>query len=81
MTDTQTLGTIAIIVAVVAILLYIWDRRTKQEPVDWLNAAKLAVGAGGVAGSVAYAVDGDAIGNVMETVAQAQDMFVGRPAF
>lgn len=85
MTDTQTLGTIVGIVAVVAVILYVWDRRTKKESVDWFSAIKLALGAGGVAGGVAYAVDGDAIETVLEAgqsaVAQAQDMFVGRPAF
>jgi membrane-associated protease RseP (regulator of RpoE activity) len=85
MTDPQTIGIIAGIVAVVAIVLYVWDRRTKRESVDWVNAAKLALGAGGVAGGVAYAVDGDAIETAVEAgqavVAQAQDMFVGRPTF
>jgi hypothetical protein len=85
MTDPQTIGIIVGLVAVVAVVLYVWDRRTKKESVDWANAVKLAVGAGGVAGGVAYAVDGDAIETAVEAgqavVAQAQDMFVGRPAF
>lgn len=85
MTDVQTLGTIAIVVAIVVAVLYIWDRRTKQETIDWFNAVKLALGAGSIAGGVAYAVDGDAIESVIDAgqtaVAHAQDMFVGRPAF
>lgn len=85
MTDTRTLGTIVAVVVVVAVVLYVWDRRSKQESVDWVSAAKLALGAGGVAGGVAYAVDSDAIESVVEAgqaaVSQAQEMFVGRPAF
>jgi len=85
MTDPQTIGIIVGLVAVVAVVLYVWDRRSKKESVDWANAVKLAMGAGGVAGGVAYAVDGDAIETAVEAgqavVAQAQDMFVGRPAF
>ena len=82
MTDAQTIGIIAVVVAAVAIVLYVWDRRTKRESIDWMNATKLAIGAGGIAGGVAYAVDGEAIVEAGQAaVSQAQEMFVGRPAF
>lgn len=82
MTDAQTIGIIAAVVAAVAIVLYVWDRRTKRESIDWMNATKLAIGAGGIAGGVAYAVDGEAIVEAGQAaVSQAQEMFVGRPAF
>ena len=50
MTELESLAMIAGVVAVLALVLYVWDRRTKEQPVDVLDAAKLAIGAGGVAG-------------------------------
>ena len=82
MMDVQTLGMIAAVVAVVALVLYVWDRRTKQQPVDVLDAAKLALGASSVAGGVAYAVTGVDASVVEEAVsAVADEMFVGKPEF
>ncbi len=82
MIDYQTLGILAAVFASVAVLLYVWDRRSKHEEVDVMDAAKLAIGAGGVAGGVAYAVGTDAIEEaVSEGAAMAQEMFVGKPEF
>lgn len=85
MSDAQTIGIILGAVALVAIVLYVWDRRTKQEPIDWSTAGKLAVGAGGLTGGVLYAVGDDAVESVVEAttsvVSAAQDMFVGKPGF
>ena len=82
MTDTQTYLAIAGVVAVLAIVLYVWDCRTKSESIDWLNAAKLSIGAGGIAGGVAFAVGGDTIVEASSSVMDAaQDMFVGKPGF
>jgi hypothetical protein len=82
MTDTQTYLAIAGVVAVVAIVLYVWDCRNKAESVDWMNATKLGIGAGGIAGGVAFAVGGDAIAEASSSVVDAaQEMFVGKPGF
>lgn len=80
--DLQTLGIVAVIVAAVVVLLYVWDRRTKQAPVDLGDAAKLALGAGTVAGGVAMAVTGDVPEGVVEKAVEVtQEMFVGNPSF
>lgn len=80
--DMQTLAIVAAIVAAVVVLLYIWDRRTKQVPVDLADAAKLALGAGTVAGGVAMAVTGDVPEGAVEKVVEVtQEMFVGKPEF
>ncbi len=83
--DYQTLGIVVAVVVVVAVVLYIWDRNTKSQPVDVMDAAKLAVGAGGNAGGVAYALGGDAITEAVEQTVNisdvVQDMFVGKPGF
>ena len=80
--DLQTLAILAAIVAAVVVLLYVWDRRTKQVPVDLADAAKLALGAGTVAGGVAMAVTGDVPEGVVEKAVEVtQEMFVGNPSF
>lgn len=83
--DTQTIGIIVAVVVVVTVVLYIYDRRTKQQPVDLADAAKLAMGAGSIAGGVTYAVGGEGISQAVETITKAadvtQEMFVGKPEF
>ncbi len=85
MSDVYTLGMIAGVVAVVAFVLYIWERTSKNQEIEWLDAGKLALGAGGVAGGVAYAVGSDGVDAAVESVTSAasaaQDMFVGKPGF
>ena len=82
MKELESLGVIVGVVVVLAIVLYVWDRRSKSEPVDILDAAKLAIGAGGVAGGVAYAVGSEDVAEVMTSAAaSAQEMFVGKPEF
>lgn len=82
MSDLYILGGIAVVVACVALALYVWERNTKGEEVEWTDAIKLAMGAGSVASGVAYAVGTDGAEAAVETVtAAAQDMFVGKPGF
>ena len=81
MMDTQTIGTIVGVVVLVTVVLYVWDRRTKHQSVDYFDAMKLAVGAGGIAGGVTYAVSSDLLPDVMESVSGVQEMFVGKPEF
>ena len=77
-----TLAMIAGVVAVIAFVLYIWDRKTKGDDIEWLDAGKLALGAGGAAGGIAYAVGADDVAEVVATVTdKAQEMFVGKPEF
>ena len=80
--DTYTLAMIAGVVAVIAFVLYIWDRKSKGEDIEWLDAGKLALGAGGAAGGIAYAVGAEEVTEAVSAVAtQAQEMFVGKPEF
>jgi hypothetical protein len=81
--DIQTIGMIVAAVAVVMLVLYVMDRRSKEQPIEIVDAAKLAVGASTIAGGVAYAVAGaeDAAGLVETVTETAQEMFVGKPDF
>ena len=79
---TYTLAMIAGVVAVIAFVLYIWDRKSKGAEVEWLDAGKLALTAGGAAGGIAYAVGSDDVVEAVTTVTdKAQEMFVGKPEF
>ena len=80
--DVQTIGIIAAVVIVSVVVWYIFDRRYKQQPLAVVDAAKLAIGAGAIAGGVTYAVSGDSLPEVVEKVTEtAQEMFVGKPEF
>jgi Flp pilus assembly protein TadB len=85
MIDTKTIGIIVAAVVAVVVVLYIYDRRTKQQAVDMLDAAKLAVGAGAIAGGVTYAVGGDGLPDVVESIEKGselvQEIFTGKPEF
>lgn len=80
--DTYTLAMIAGVIAVIAFVLYIWDRKSKGADIEWLDAGKIALTAGGAAGGVAYAVGAEDVADVVTSVAdKAQEMFVGKPEF
>jgi hypothetical protein len=83
MSDTlYTLTMIAGVVAVAAFVLYVWDRKSRGAEIEWLDAGKLALGAGGAASGIAYAVGADDVADVVATVTDtAQEMFVGKPEF
>ena len=77
-----TLAMIAGVVSVLAFVLYVWDRKSKGADVEWLDAGKLALSAGGAAGGIAYAVGSDEVAEAVTAVADtAQEMFVGKPEF
>jgi hypothetical protein len=81
--DLQMIGTIIAVVVVVTVVLYIYDRRSKQQAVEVVDAAKLAIGAGAIAGGVTYAVGGESLPAIVESASVAteavQEMFVGKP--
>lgn len=79
--DLYLFGMIAGGVAVLAFVLYVWDRRSKGAAIEWLDAGKLSVSAGGVAAGIAYAMGGDDNPVIHSAVTTVQDMFVGKPEF
>lgn len=80
--DLRVLGMIGGVVAVLAFILYTWDRSSKGQPIEWLDAGKLSLSAGGVAGGIAYALGSEDAAETVATVATAaQEMFVGKPEF
>lgn len=85
MSDVYTFGMIAGAVAVIAFVLYVWERTSKSQEIEWMDAGKLALGAGGVSAGIAYAVGSDGVDAAVESVATAaaatQEMFTGKPTF
>jgi hypothetical protein len=66
-------------VVVVAIVLYVMDRRGKDQPIDMTDAAKVGGAAGVLTGGIVYALGGADAAEPM--VSAVQDMFTGKPSF
>jgi hypothetical protein len=64
--------------------LYALDRRSKQEQIDWLTAAKLMVFGGLMSGGIVYVTQSPETVELIKEVAEGpviQEMFVGKPTF
>ena len=70
-------------VVVISVILYVLDRQAKSEKTVFADGAKIAAGAGTLAGGIVYALGGsDGVQAAAEPVVSAvQDMFVGKPEF
>ena len=74
-------------VAIVSFILYSLERRSKDEPIAWDQAAKVTLISGLLTSGVVFAttadvpVVGEVVKNVVENTPVAQDMFVGTPSF
>jgi len=55
------------------------DRRSKEQPIDPVDAAKVVGGAGVLTAGVVYALGGADAAEPMVTA--VQDMFTGKPSF
>jgi hypothetical protein len=66
-------------VVVVAIVLYVMDRRGKDQPIEMTDAAKVGGAAGVLTGGIVYALGGADAAEPM--VSAVQDMFTGKPSF
>jgi hypothetical protein len=75
----------SIAVALVVFILYALERKSKDKPIDWIDAGKLTIFGGLLSSGVVFATTGE-IPDVVETVTKVdipavQDMFVGIPTF
>ncbi len=77
--EVYTYGMIVGAVVVVAIVLYVMDRRGKDQPIDMTDAAKVGGAAGVLTGGIVYALGGADAAEPM--VSAVQDMFTGKPSF
>lgn len=78
---------IIIVVSLVCFILYVGDRRMREESIDWMTALKLTLIGGLLSGGTGYALGYDffesvPITEVVEVAKDvAQEMFVGIPTF
>jgi hypothetical protein len=73
---------IVAIVVVASIVLYIADRKTRGQPIEFPILAKIASFSGLATGGVVFALQSDAVSEAVSAVTDsAQDMFVGKPTF
>ncbi len=76
---------VAVAVGLVCFILYVLDRKSKAEPIDWGTAIKLSVFGSALAGGVTFATSSEKVVEVIKQlppeVPPAQDMFVGVPTF
>ena len=76
----------AVAVALVVFILYALERKSKDKPIDWIDAGKLTLFGGLLSSGVVFATTSDVASTVVETVTKVdipsvQDMFVGIPTF
>lgn len=85
MLDAYNVAMILGIVAVAVATLYVLERRSRQQPVDWVDLSKLVLGTSAVTGGVVFSVGdttaelADAVLDVVDVV--SPEMFVGKPGF
>lgn len=76
----------SIAVALVVFILYALERKSKEQPIDWIDASKLTLFGGILSSGIVFATTSDMAPAIMEAVSNVelpnvQDMFVGTPTF
>jgi uncharacterized membrane protein len=73
----------AVSVALVCFIVYALERRSKGEPIDWVDAGKLSMFGGIISAGVVFATTTDVVTDAVKTmeISSVQDMFIGRPTF
>lgn len=76
----------SIAVALVVFILYALERKSKEQPIDWIDAGKLTLFGGILSSGIVFATTSDMAPAIMEAVSNVelpnvQDMFVGTPTF
>ena len=73
----------ALSVALVCFIVYALERRSKGEPIDWLDAGKLSIFGGVITSGVVFATTTDVVADAVKAIdiPAVQDMFVGKPTF
>lgn len=70
-------------VAIVCFIVYALERRSKEQPIDWVDAGKVTIFGGIISAAVVFAVTTEVVSDVVKEIdiPAVQDMFVGKPTF
>jgi hypothetical protein len=70
-------------VALVVFILYALERRSKSEPIVWVDAGKLSIFGGILTAGVVFASTSEVVTEAVSKVEipTIQEMFVGNPSF
>jgi hypothetical protein len=73
----------AVSVALVCFIVYALERRSKGEPINWMDAGKLSLFGGIISAGVVFATTTDVVTDAVKNmeIPNVQDMFVGKPSF
>ena len=72
---------ISVAVALVAFILYALERRSKDEPIVWVDALKFSIFGGLTSAGIVFATTAESSVPDVPAVAAVQEMFVGSPSF
>lgn len=70
-------------VALTCFILYVLDRKARDEPIEWSTAIRFLVLGGMLGGGITFAVSSSdlPISTTLPEIPPVQDMFVGTPTF
>lgn len=73
----------SVAVALVCFIVYALERKSKSEPILWVDAGKVTIFGGILTACVVFATNNDVIVDAVKNIEMpdVQDMFVGKPSF
>jgi len=73
----------SVAVAIVCFIVYTLERRSKEAPIEWVDATKLSLFGGLITAGVVFATSTNVIADTMKNmdIPAVQDMFVGKPTW
>ena len=73
----------AVSVALVCFIVYALERRSKNEPIVWVDAGKLSIFGGIITAGVVFATSSEVVADAVKTmeIPSVQDIFVGKQSF
>ena len=73
----------SVAVALVCFIVYALERRSKSEPINWIDAGKITMFGGILTTCVVFATTTEGVADVVKhiEIPDIQDMFVGKPQF
>lgn len=77
---------ISLAVAIVAFILYTLERKSKDEPIVWVDAMKLSLFGGLISAGIVFTTTAETVTTavteaIKDIPAVTQEMFVGSPSF